>query len=98
MSVYNQKVKTHPSAKVRMTSKILAYFVYRQMMERTLQTELELIEHNINLLLPMPESARALHMTVIEQLHAQLTKELKKTQAYVPRLNKLSKFILKPKV
>lgn len=65
MIAFNKKVAESKSAKTRAFSRILAYFLKKQLIDRTYENELSVIQNNIDCVLAVPESAR--HKEIVDQ-------------------------------
>lgn len=58
MIFYNKMMTEKPDRKERVVSKVLAYFVKKQLLERSYEAEINILEKNVNDELPLPDNAR----------------------------------------
>ena len=79
MVSYNQMLVGLQNRQERVISKILAYFVKRQILERTFDTELDIIEKQIEAEIPLPDNAKNKDLDQQIDKKRRLKRQLKKT-------------------
>lgn len=79
MVAYRSMLEELPNRQERVISKILAYFVKLQILERTFDNELDIIEKHIEAEIPLPDNAKNKDLGHQSEQKRRYRKQLKKT-------------------